>query len=181
MKKVLTAIILTSIIFVNGCNNAEHGDPKTVLRAFFDAMSKQDWDGAKKYATVETGKTLDMLKTFASMGGTKKENDLKYDKDKMEFGEPRIEGDKATITVKEKGSTDATDMILKKENGNWKVAFDKATMMNMGADKVKGNINSDSVTNKININLDSIKNKMKDATKEVEDASKTMDSVVSHH
>jgi uncharacterized protein YaaN involved in tellurite resistance len=56
----------------------------------------------------------------------------------MEFGETKIEGDKATVSVKDKKSGESTAYTLKKEGGDWKVAFDKATMTQMGTDKMKG-------------------------------------------
>ena len=55
----------------------------------------------------------------------------------MEFGDAKIEGDKATVPVKEKKSGETTNYTLKKEDGVWKVAFDKATMTKMGTDKIK--------------------------------------------
>ena len=55
----------------------------------------------------------------------------------MEFGEAKVEGDKATIPVKDKKSGESTTYTLKKESGAWTVAFDKATMTKMGTDKMK--------------------------------------------
>jgi hypothetical protein len=55
----------------------------------------------------------------------------------MEFGDAKVEGDKATIAVKDKNSGELLNYTLKKEDGAWKVAFDKATMMKMGTDKMK--------------------------------------------
>ena len=49
----------------------------------------------------------------------------------------KIEGDKATVPVKDKKSGETTNYTLKKEGGSWKVAFDKATMTQMGSDKMK--------------------------------------------
>jgi hypothetical protein len=63
--------------------------------------------------------------------------DNTYDKNSMEFGDAKIEGDKATVPVKEKKSGETTNYTLKKEDGAWKVAFDKATMTKMGTDKIK--------------------------------------------
>jgi hypothetical protein len=63
--------------------------------------------------------------------------DKTYDKNSMEFGEAKIEGDKATVPVKDKKSGESTVYTLKKESGAWKVAFDKATMTKMGTDKMK--------------------------------------------
>ena len=77
---------------------------------------------------------IDMMEMGMNMGKDSKDND-KFNKDKMEFGEPKIEGDKATVSVKEKGTEDTQNFILKKEDGSWKVAFDKASIMSMGMEK----------------------------------------------
>ena len=103
---------------------------------------------------------------------SKDKNDTeKFDKASMEFGEVKIEGDKATIPVKEKKSGESLNYILKKEDGTWKVAFDKASMMNMGMEKMneKGINPADSIGNALeelkNLNMDSLKDGMKEGMK----------------
>lgn len=56
----------------------------------------------------------------------------------MEFGDAMIVGDKATVPVKDKISGETTNFTLKKEDGDWKVAFDKLTMTELGKEKMKG-------------------------------------------
>lgn len=55
-----------------------------------------------------------MMEMGMKMDASSKETD-KYDKSKMEFGEPKIEGDKATIAVKEKGTGETLNFTLKKK------------------------------------------------------------------
>ncbi len=55
----------------------------------------------------------------------------------MEFGEAKIEGDMATVPVKEKTTGEVVNYKLKKEDGKWKVAFDKASLMSIGMDQMK--------------------------------------------
>jgi hypothetical protein len=43
----------------------------------------------------------------------------------------------AKVPVKEKKSGETTDFTLKKEDGAWKVAFDKSTLMGMAQKKMK--------------------------------------------
>lgn len=181
MKKLLTASILCSIVFAFGCKNTSSDDPKTVLINFFDALSKKDIAGARKLATAESKSMLDMMEMGMKMaGGTSSTTDGKYDKDKVEFSEPKIEGDKATITVKEKTGGEITNFTLKKESGGWKVAFDKSSMMNMGLDKMK-NKSSNNYTDSLNdkmkeldkINMDSLGDKMKES---LEKLNKTNDN-----
>lgn len=122
-------------IFAIGCNKND-GDPKAVLTSFFDALSKKDIDGAKKYATKESASMLDMMKMGMQNAGADKKDD-EYNKENMEFGEAKVDGDKATVPVKDKKSGESTNFTLKKEDGAWKVAFDKATMMEMANEKMK--------------------------------------------
>ena len=175
MKKLLTGSILIMSIFMAGCNAGGGGNTKTVLVSFFDALAKKDISGARKLATKESKEMLDMMEMGAKMGGDKKEDD-KYNKEKMDFGEAKIEGDKATVAVKDKNSGETTNFTLKKESGDWKVAFDKASMMNMGMDKMKEKgINADSLTNsldKMKDGVDSLSKKMKESMENAVDSAK---------
>jgi ketosteroid isomerase-like protein len=194
MKKiVMAAAVLTAVLFT-GCNGAGGGDPKTVLMAFFEALMKKDMDGAKKLATKDSEAMFSLMEMGMKMAKDTKEMD-KFDKTKMEFGEAKIEGDKATVPVKDKSSGESTNFILKKENGGWKVAFDKASMMQMGAEKMKEkgmdgaldslnsgldklkDINTDSLANQMKEGLDKLKelkDKSPEAMKQLEEAAKKL-------
>ena len=99
MKKNLLAIVLLSSLSFIGCNSGG-GDPKAVLTQFMEALSKKDIAGARKLATKDSKSMIDMMEMGMNMGKDKKEAD-KFDKANMEFGDAKIEGDKATIAVKE--------------------------------------------------------------------------------
>ena len=62
---------------------------------------------------------------------------MMYKKENIEMGDAVINGDKATVPVKDKKSGETTDFALKKESGDWKVAFDKSTLMEMAQKKMK--------------------------------------------
>lgn len=174
MKRILmAAAVLTAITFA-GCN-AGGGDPKAVLNAFFEAMSKKDFVAAKKLATKDSEAMFSMIEMAAKMGGKESKNDMNFEKDKMVFGEPKIDGDKATIEVKDKEKGEGVNFTLKKEDGGWKVAFDKASMMQMGMEKMneKG-IDATSVMDTItsglkDINIDSLTDKMKEGLNKIEE------------
>ncbi len=179
MKKMLMGAVVLASVFFAGCNSAGKGDPKSVLVSFFDALTKKDISGARKLATAESKSMLDMMEMGMKMGGDKKD-DGKYDKEKMEFGDAKIEGDKATVAVKDKSSGETTNFTLKKEGGDWKVAFDKSSMMNMGMDKMKDKgMNIDSTVNNgldklKDLNTDSLGDKMKESLQKLEDATKKL-------
>lgn len=167
MKKIIlsAAIVFTAVLF--GCNNMGSGDPKTVLVEFMDALAKKDMTTARKLATTESKSMLDLIEM--GMKGNENKEMEKYDKSKMEIGDAKIDGDKATVPVKEKGSDETTNFTLKKENGAWKVAFDKASMMQMGMDKMNehgGTQNMDSLKDKMNEGMDKLKDINMDSLKQ---------------
>lgn len=178
MKRVFLAAFAAAFLLLAGCNSGS--DPKSVLSDFFVALSKKDIAGARNLATEDSKSMLDMmemaLKTDSSETG-------KYDMAKMEFGEAKIEGDKATVPVKEKDSGETLNYTLKKEGGKWKVAFDKASIMNMATDKMKGEgINiGDSINNVVdemkNMNTDSLAEKMKEGAKAMDSAGKMLEEL----
>ena len=104
MKKMLLAIAIVSTGILFSCKSGG-GDPKTVLSNFYEALGKNDFAGAQKYATTESKTMLDALASFGNLGDKEAKKDEKneqFDKANMEMGEPKIEGDKATIDVKNK-------------------------------------------------------------------------------
>lgn len=181
MKKILLAIVLLSTVSFMSCNSGG-GDPKAVLVQFFEALSKKDIAGARKLATKDSKSMIDMMEMGLNMAKDKKEDD-KFNKDNMEFGEAKIEGDKATIPVKEKTSGETLNYILKKEDGAWKVAFDKASMMSMGMDKMneKGINPADSIGHAMdelkNMDMDSLKEGMKKGMEMLDSVKKEADKM----
>ena len=183
MKKLFVAVIAFSAIYISGCNSGG-GDPKIVLTSFFDAMAKKDIAAARKLATADSKSMFDMMEEGMKMAGNIAEDKTQeqFDKSKMEMGEAKIDGDRATVNVKELKSGESIDFVLKKESGSWKVAMDMGTMMNMGAEKMKEkgmegaldslksgleqlkNINTDSLKELMNKGMqviDSLKSKVK--------------------
>ncbi len=193
MKKIfMAAAVVTALVF-SSCN-AGGGDPKTVLTAFFDAMSKKDLVAAKKLATKDSEAMFSMMEMAFKMGKDQKDNEMNFEKDKMVIGEPKIDGDKATVEVKDKEKGEAVNFLLKKESGAWKVAFDKSWFTSLAAEKMKEaggmenildsagkamdnlkDINVDSIGNKMQEGLDKIKEmqeKNPEAAKKLEEALK---------
>lgn len=158
MKKIILSVVILLAFGVIGCNS-NGSDPKGVLMSFFDALGKKDIEGAKKYATKDSEAMLGMMQMGMSMA-PKDAKDKTYDKNNMEFGDAKIEGDKATVPVKDKKSGETTNYTLKKEGGAWKVAFDKATMTQMGTDKMK-NMNNNGM-DKMNEGIDSASKMLQD-------------------
>lgn len=180
MKKLFMAVaIVAGTIFFVGCGGSV-GDPKATLTAFFDALSKKDIEGARKLATADSKQMLDMMEMGMKMdkGNTESE---KYDKSRMEIGEAKIDGDKATVAVKDKKEGESVNFTLKKESGAWKVAFDKSSIMQMATDKMaeKG-MNSDSLQQAMdqikNINIDSVKEALDKGKEALDKGKEALDS-----
>lgn len=193
MKKTFLKLAAAAMVVVSmAACTAGGGDPKSVAKKFFEALKLMNIDEAAKYATKDSKSMLDLMKMGMSMA-PKNLDSLKAeaDKHKVEFGEPKIEGDVATITVTTDGK-DATDFKLKKEDGQWKVAFDKSSMMQTGMDKMQEKGASEEEMKEAEeamkmLNSDSLKGKIEEAGKAlqeggkaIQEAGKTIDSALKH-
>jgi len=160
MKNRFTNILFACFVFfITSCNNTSN-DPKVTLNAFLDAMYKKDMVAINKLTTADSKGMIEMMEKGMQMASDNKETE-KYDKQRMEIGESIIEGDKATIPIKDKNSGESSKFILKKEGGIWKVAFDMASIMEMANEKMKEKgFNADSLSTMMDemktMNLDSL-------------------------
>ena len=135
MKKIILSALTASIIILAGCKSGG-GDPKMVLSYFFDALAKKDFTSVKKYITKDSEGMLSMVQ-MGMQNMQDSSQTMQYKKENLEMGDAVITGDKATVPVKDKKSGETTDFTLKKEDGEWKVAFDKSTLMEMAQKKMK--------------------------------------------
>jgi Domain of unknown function (DUF4878) len=108
-----SAIALLAVVVLWACGSA--GGAKEVGEKFLSAMAKGDIEGAKKFATKDAQASLDMM---AGTADAKKANP-----DKIELGDIKEEGDKATLSYKENGTAKSLDLV--KEGGEWKAAWTK--------------------------------------------------------
>ncbi len=136
MKQIILSVLAALLLTISGCKSGD-GDPKMVLTKFFDALSKKNIDEAKKYVTKDSEGMMSMVQMGMQNAGDKANEMANYGKENLEFGAATIDGDKATVPVKDKKSGETTDFTLKKESGDWKVAFDKSTLMEMAQKKMK--------------------------------------------
>ena len=115
MKRTLkfSAIALLAVVVLWACGGK--GSAKEVGEKFLTAFAKGDIDGAKKFATKDAQASLDMV---AGTSEAKKANP-----DKIEIGEIKEEGDKATLSYKENGTDKTLELV--KEGGEWKAAWTK--------------------------------------------------------
>lgn len=125
MKKFPFFLLACSILFaITSCNKSEPGE---VAQHFFDALYSKNFLEAKKYATASSAQMIDMLATF-----NKNTKDTSKPDFKMVVDQVKINGNTATARVTSSNNNNAIIASLVKENNEWKVAFDKNSIMQMG-------------------------------------------------
>ena len=181
MKKIGLFLTFSILVMAMGCNSAGdsgNSGPREVLTKFLQALGKKDIEEAKKYVTKDSEPFMNMIQTGMSMAGDI--SNQVYQNEDPVYGDPMIEGDRATVQVSSKNSEEKRNFILKKENGDWKVSFDIATVMQMGRDKMKNNGLEGSPEDMMGSkeDIENAMNSFKNLSKEdMEKATRAMDSL----
>ncbi|MBS1729963.1 MAG: DUF4878 domain-containing protein [Bacteroidetes bacterium] len=125
MKKVFPVICFAILgILFAACKQS---DPGVVAQHFFEALYSKNFPEAKKYATVASGQMIDMIATF-----NKNSKDSTQPNSKIVVDQVKINGNNATARVTSANNNNSVIASLVKENNEWKVAFDKNSIMHMG-------------------------------------------------
>ena len=121
---------LAVVLAASACSLLNRSSPTATFKAFYEASKKKDVAAMKK--SLSKG-SLDMFDKLAKAQNKTTDDMLKDidkdDKDKAEkmpeTRNEKITGDSATLEVKN-DKTDKWDTLpFVKENGEWKIAFDK--------------------------------------------------------
>lgn len=128
MKIYKTIAIALYALFVFGCGAMQQtASPTESLRAFIEASQKKDVEVIKK--SLSKG-SLDLIEKSAKVENTSVDEFLKKDngmpaREMPETRNEKVEGDTASVEVKNlvTGGFDAIPFV--KEDGNWKIALDK--------------------------------------------------------
>lgn len=118
--KLLGGALVAAVILFTACGGGE--SPKAVAQKFITAIEDKKFDDAAALGTEDTKKAVQMLQSFASMMPA----DAK--KKEFEFGEEKVDGDKATVSYKEKGTDKEQTVNLVKQDGKWLVSMSKEEM-----------------------------------------------------
>ena len=89
-----------------------------------NAMERKDINTAQQYVTKQS----EIILRFMQMEIKRAPQsmlDTKFNYENLDYGAVKIEGDSATIAVSNKKTGDVGHYSLKKENGEWKVSFDR--------------------------------------------------------
>jgi hypothetical protein len=119
-------LTMTVALVFTACSGGSKNSPGKVAENFLMAVQDMDFEKAKLYATKESASMLDMLAGFAGMGDEEKPEPAP-----ITITNEEIDGDKATVTYTSKNedgeeTEDTIDLV--KEEGEWKVKFDKSSL-----------------------------------------------------
>jgi Skp family chaperone for outer membrane proteins len=123
-----TCVALAVVLAASACSLLSRSTPTATFKAFFEATKKKDAAGMKK--ALSKG-TLDMFDKLAKEQNKTTDDMLKQlnmeDKDQKlpETRNEKIDGDTATLEVKNEKTSKWDTLPFVKENGEWKVALDK--------------------------------------------------------
>ena len=129
MKAKLLVVGLFLLVGL-ACNHS--GSPKEVSQNFLNALTRMDYEGAKKFGTPETGKLLDMLASFSSMMPDSIKN--KGKNVKVEIKDVKENGDKCVVTYRNSEKEEDQPLNLVKKDGKWMVNMTKDETMGAGQD-----------------------------------------------
>ena len=119
---------LAIVLAASACSLLNRSTPTATFRAFYEASKNKDAAGMKK--TLSKG-TLDMFDKLAKEQN-KSTDDMLKDVDKDDKSEKmpetrneKINGESATLEVKNDKTGKWDTLPFVKENGEWKIALDK--------------------------------------------------------
>jgi hypothetical protein len=138
MKK-LTSLLLVTIILFLGCKDkagskktdAPTGDPKAIVKTFYEKVSANDFNGLSEICTLESYLTLTLLQQNRELA----EKDMHPDSVKARrnegipeivFKDPVIQGEYAIVEVEDTSKGSKAKMWVKNVNGEWKLDLAKA-------------------------------------------------------
>jgi hypothetical protein len=113
-------VFLSCVFLLAACS---WNSPRHVAKAYLDAVNEQDYEEAKKYATDDTRKLLNMFSSLAAITP----DSLKRGFD-FEISDERVTGDTAWVGYTMANSNRRQELKLIRIEGRWKVAATKDVM-----------------------------------------------------
>jgi hypothetical protein len=135
MSGILTLVLALSVVmFGTACSKGSAGmTPTAVFKAYYDAAVKKDFATAKKYLSKSS---IDLMELGAKKEGKTLEQSMKDSPAETgpmpQLSNEKINGDTATVDISADGRKMAMPFV--KENGEWKLAMDKAAISMMGSE-----------------------------------------------
>lgn len=127
MRIYKSFILALCAVALAACNAASSGSPTETMKKFVEASQKKDATAMKQ--TLSKG-TLELLEKSAKQQGTTIDEVLKKDNkaqsaETPEIRNEKIDGDTATVEVKNSVNGNFDTLPFVKEDGQWKLALDK--------------------------------------------------------
>ncbi len=132
MKKIVLPVLVLFVISLTIVSCGNKSNPKDVAQKFLTALTKQDYETAKKFGTPETGKMMDMLSSFSGMMPDSIKNKAKDVK--IEIKNVKETGDKCEVTYTNTDKPGDQTLNLVKKEGKWLVNMSKDETMGAGED-----------------------------------------------
>ncbi|MGH2643253.1 MAG: NTF2-like N-terminal transpeptidase domain-containing protein [Chitinophagaceae bacterium] len=120
---LMSSLLIASIF--TGCKKSP--GPDQVAMEFLTAIQQSDYTQAKNYATDDSKAMLDALSSFQKMLPASSQEKIKNEKFNIRSVE--IKDSFAIVTYDSNMDTTGKILKLKRENGLWKVAFTKETIL----------------------------------------------------
>ena len=121
--------VLAIALVSAACNKGGASSPTAAFRAFYEASKKKDVDAAKK---MFSKRTLELFELQAKAQSKTVEDMLKAGLERKPMPEKmpetrneKINGDEATLEIKDEESSRWDTLTFVKEDGQWKIALDK--------------------------------------------------------
>ena len=118
--QLIPAII---IVLISGACKSGNSPGKAAER-FLNAFNERKYDEARKYASTETIKLVDLMENLSQMS----EASDSVNHPKIEIVDERVEGDTAFVTFREKGAEETDEIKLVKTEGKWLVHITKTEL-----------------------------------------------------
>ncbi len=135
MKNLIKlGLVLLVVVSMGACKSGDKPEP--VAKEFLTALNKMDYEKAKTFGTEETGKMVDMIKSFSAMDGDETklaEIKKKAEKVKIEILKTEIIGDTVAVCQYKVSGIEDQDskedkIELIKRDGKWLVDWKKEGM-----------------------------------------------------
>ena len=109
----------------SGSDAKANAEPKDAVKAFVDALKAKDANAVKSALSEKTNKMLALQEKMSGMSVVDVFSKDGFDglPSEPETRNPKIDGEKATLEVKDKKDDKWSEIPLVKENGSWKLAF----------------------------------------------------------
>lgn len=118
-KAILLFLFGLSLVTVS-CK--QESSPEETAQKFLNAFNERKYDEARKYATPETGKLIDVMEKLTENLESQEEP---TSPPAIEVLSHTLDGDKATVTFRESETGEEQELAMKMVDGKWLVHLTK--------------------------------------------------------